>query len=271
MRRFASVLAALALAATLVLWSPAPAEAGVLSKAGGVLGGVGGTILGVGKSVLCKGLSATGTVAQGATTVGGAAVGGASTEGAGAAEGAAAGSAVGGVLKKGVGAVTNAICSSSGSAASTIAKAAVGAVAAAATFDLAARWMIDAAEKITGAIVSMITTSSSPQLTACVVSAVVRADGRARRGARAARDADRADFGGCATRPGGARGDAAGIVRAGLGTGLLIAPNDARSADLGRDLRGRDPRARIRRSGRRSGARGDRAGSVGSGPRRWRC
>ena len=86
----------------------------MVSTAGVILGGVGGTILGVGKSVLCKGASATGSVAEGATTVGGAAVGGATTEGAGRAERAAAGSVIGGVIKKGIGGVTNLVCSSGG-------------------------------------------------------------------------------------------------------------------------------------------------------------
>ena len=107
MRRSVSFLAAVGLAATVMLWSAAPATAGVVSTTGRVLSGVGGTILGVGKSVVCKGASAAGTAAEGATTVGGAAVGGASTEGAGTAEGAAAGSVIGGVIKKGIGGVTN--------------------------------------------------------------------------------------------------------------------------------------------------------------------
>ena len=224
MRRSASSLAAVGLAATVMLWSPAPASAGVLSSAGGILSGVGGTILGVGKSVLCKGASAAGTVAEGATTVGGAAVGGASTEGAGTAEGAAAGSVIGGVIKKGIGGVTNLICSSSGSGAgSTLVKTAVGGVAAAATFDLAARWMIAAAQKITGAIVSTIATSASLQLTAAwfqrsfapmaalgaalalLVTLIALTSAAARR------------------NPAALAGTLAGIVRAGVGTGLLIA------------------------------------------------
>ena len=81
MRRFASALAALGLAATLLLSSPSPANAGVLSTVGHIVTGAGGAILSVGKGVVCKGLSAAGTVAQGATTVGGAAVGGAEQRG----------------------------------------------------------------------------------------------------------------------------------------------------------------------------------------------
>ncbi len=224
MRRSVSSLAAVGLAATVMLWSAAPATAGVLSTAGGILSGVGGTILGVGKSVVCKGASATGTAAEGATTVGGAAVGGASIEGAGTAEGAAAGSVIGGVIKKAIGGATNLICSSSSSGAgSTLVKTAVGAVAAAATFDLAARWMIAAAQKITGAIVSTITIPTSPQLTAAWFQrsfAPMAALGAALAflvtlialtSAAARRD------------PAALAGTLAGIVRAGVGTGLLIA------------------------------------------------
>ena len=58
---------------------------------------------------------------------------------------------MGGVVKKGVGVVTKVICSGGGGgAAGTLAKAAVGAAATAATFDLAAHWMIGAATKLTG-------------------------------------------------------------------------------------------------------------------------
>ena len=229
MRRSVSSLAAVGLAATVMLWSPAPATAGVLSTAGGILSGVGGTILGVGKSVVCKGASAAGTVAEGATTVGGAAVGGASTEGAGTAEGAAAGSVIGGVIKKGIGGVTNLICSSSGSsgssggAGSTLVKTAVGGVAAAATFDLAARWMIGAAQKITGAIVSTITTSTSPKLTASWFQRSFAP--MAALGAALALLVTLIALTSAAARrdPAVLAGTLAGIVRAGVGTGLLIA------------------------------------------------
>ena len=208
----------------MTVWSPAPASAGVVSSAGGILSGVGGTILGVGKSVLCKGVSATGTVAEGATTVGGAAVGGASTEGAGTAEGAAAGSVIGGVIKKGIGGVTNLVCSSgSGGAGGTLVKTAVGGVAAAATFDLAARWMIGAAQKITGDVVSTITTSTSPQLTAAWFQQSFAP--MAALGAALALLVTLIALTSAAARrdPAALAGTLAGIVRAGLGTGLLIA------------------------------------------------
>jgi len=45
-----------------------------------------------------------------------------------------------------------------------VAKTAVGAVTAAATFDLAAHWIISAAQKITAVIVAAITSSTSPDL-----------------------------------------------------------------------------------------------------------
>jgi hypothetical protein len=226
MPRSASSLAALAVAAIVMLWGPAPASGGVISSAGGILSGVGGTILGVGKSVLCKGLSATGTVAEGATTVGGAAVGGASTEGAGTAEGAAAGSVIGGAINKGMGSVKNLVCSSGsggGGAGGALVKTAVGAAAAGATFDLAAHWLIAAAQKITGDVVATITTSTSPQLTAAWFQrsfAPMAALGAALAllvtliavtSAAARRD------------PSALAGTLAGIVRAGIGTGLLIA------------------------------------------------
>src|ERR1039458_6814695 len=167
MHRFVSALVAIGLAMTLALSTPASANAGVVSSGLGILSGVGGAILGVGKTLVCKGLSAAGAVAEGAGTVAGAGVGGAETGGAGAGAGAAAGGAVGGVVKKGAGLVEKVICSSgSGGAAGKLAKAAAGAVAGAAMFDLAAHWMMGAAEKITGAIVSMITHSTSPQLNA---------------------------------------------------------------------------------------------------------
>ncbi|MHB8659382.1 MAG: hypothetical protein ACYC91_15805 [Solirubrobacteraceae bacterium] len=229
----------LVLAANLMCARPAPANAGVLSTVGHIFTGAGGAILSVGKGVLCKGLSAAGTVAAGATTVGGAAVGGADTGGVGAAGGAAAGGAVGGVIKKGVGVVTKVICSSGGGAASTLAKAAVGAVAAAATFDLAAHWMIGAATKVTAAVVSMITRSTSPQLTAAwfqrsfapmaglgaalalLVTLIALTSAAARRD------------------PSALAGTLTGILRAGVGTGLLVALttlavqiSDAISADV---------------------------------------
>jgi hypothetical protein len=224
MRRSVSSLAAVGLAATVMLWSPASASAGVLSTAGGILSGVGGTILGDGKSVVCKGALAAGTVAEGATTVGGAAVGGASTEGAGTAEGAAAGGVIGGVIKKGIGGVANLICSgSSGGAGSTLVKTAVGGVAAAATFDLAARWMIAAAQKITGAIVSTITSSTSPQLTAVWFQQSFAP--MAALGAALALLVTLTALTSAAARrdPAALAGTLAGIVRAGVGTGLLIA------------------------------------------------
>lgn len=65
MRRFASALAALGLAATLMLSSPTPASAGVLSGLGHIVTGAGGAILSVGKGVLCKGLSAAGQSGKG--------------------------------------------------------------------------------------------------------------------------------------------------------------------------------------------------------------
>lgn len=239
MRRFASAIAVLGLLATFTLPSPAPATAGVLSTAGHIVTGAGGAILSVGKGILCKGLSATGTVGQGAATVGGAALGGAETGGLGAAAGGAAGGAVGGVLKKGVGVVTKIICSSGGGAAGTLAKAAVGAVAAAATFDLAAHWMIGAATKITGAIVSMIANSTSPQLTAAWFQ---RSFGpMAALGAALALLVTLIALTSAAVRrdPAALAGTLTGILRAGLGTGLLIALTtlalqitDAISADV---------------------------------------
>ncbi|MGZ4215265.1 MAG: hypothetical protein ACXVH1_05015 [Solirubrobacteraceae bacterium] len=164
MRRFASGLAAFVLVSVLMCSAPTPANAGALSGAAHIVTSAGGAILSVGKGVLCKGLSATGKVAAGAGAVAGGAASAPETGGAGTAAGAAAGGAVGGVIKKGVGVVSKVVCSAGG--ASSLAKAAVGAVAAAATFDLAARWMIDAARKVTLAIVSTITNSTSPQLTA---------------------------------------------------------------------------------------------------------
>jgi len=225
MPRSASSSVALGLAAIVMLWSPAPASAGVISSAGGILSGVGGTILGVGKSVLCKGLSATGTVAEGATTVGGAAVGGASTEGAGTAEGAAAGSVIGGAINKGIGSVKNLACSagSGGGAGGTLVKTAVGAAAAGATFDLAAHWLIAAAQKITGDVVATITTSTSPRLTAAWFQRSFAP--MAALGAALALLVTLIALTSAAARrdPSALAGTLAGIVRAGIGTGLLIA------------------------------------------------
>ena len=225
MPRSASSSLALAVAAIVMLWSPAPASAGVISSAGGILSGVGGTILGVGKSVLCKGLSATGTVAEGATTVGGAAVGGASTEGAGTAEGAAAGSVIGGAINKGIGSVKNLVCSSGSGdgAGGTLVKTAVGAAAAGATFDLAAHWLIAAAQKITGDVVATITGSTSPQLTAAWFQRSFAP--MAALGAALALLVTLIALTSAAARrdPSALAGTLAGIVRAGIGTGLLIA------------------------------------------------
>ena len=228
MRRSASSSLALAVAAIVMVWSPAPASAGVISSAGGILSGVGGTILGVGKSVLCKGLSATGTVAEGATTVGGAAVGGASTEGAGTAEGAAAGSVIGGAINKGIGSVKNLVCSSGsgsggGGVGGTLVKTAVGAAAAGATFDLAAHWLIAAAQKITGDVVATITGSTSPQLTAAWFQRSFAP--MAALGAALALLVTLIALTSAAARrdPSALAGTLAGIVRAGIGTGLLIA------------------------------------------------
>ena len=229
MPRSASSSLALAVAAIVMLWSPAPASAGVISSAGGILSGVGGTILGVGKSVLCKGLSATGTVAEGATTVGGAAVGGASTEGAGTAEGAAAGSVIGGAINKGIGSVKNLVCSSGsgsgsgGGVGGTLVRTAVGAAAAGATFDLAAHWLIAAAQKITGDVVATITGSTSPQLTAAWFQRSFAP--MAALGAALALLVTLIALTSAAARrdPSALAGTLAGIVRAGIGTGLLIA------------------------------------------------
>jgi hypothetical protein len=212
-------------AAIVMFWGPAPASAGVISTAGGMLTGVGGTILGVGKSVLWKGLSATGTVAEGSTTVGGAAVGGASTEGAGTAEGAAAGSAIGGAINKGIGSVTNLVCSSGngGGVGGTLVKTAVGAAAAGATFDLAAHWLIAAAQKITADVVATITRSTSPQLTAAWFQRSFAP--MAALGAALALLVTLIALTSAAARrdPSALAGTLAGIVRAGIGTGLLIA------------------------------------------------
>jgi hypothetical protein len=228
------------MATTLMLSSPAPAKAGILSTGLHIVTGAGGALLSIGKGVLCKGLSAAGTVAAGATTVGGAAVGGADTGGAGAAGGAAAGGAVGGVIKKGVGLVTKVVCSSGGGgAASTLAKAAAGAAAAAATFDVAAHWMIGAATKITDAIVSMITSSTSPQLTAAWFQRSFAP--MAALGAALALLVTLIALTSVAVHrdPTALAGTLTGILRAGLGTGLLIALttlalqiSDAISADV---------------------------------------
>jgi hypothetical protein len=241
MRRFVNGLAAVALAATLTLATPQPADAGALSTATGILSGAGGALLGLGKSIVCKGLSAAGTVAGGAGAVGGAALGGAETGGVGAGEGAAAGRAVGGVVKKGVGVVQKVICSSGGGggAAGTLAKTTVGAVAGAAVFDLAAHWMISAAEKITGAIVSMVETSTSPQLNAAWFQRSF--EPMAALGAALALLVTLIALTSAAVRrdPAALAATLTGILRAGLGTGLLIALTtvglqltDAISADV---------------------------------------
>jgi hypothetical protein len=240
MRRFVSALTAVGLAATLLLSTPASANAGVVSSGLGILSGVGGTILGVGKTVVCKGLSAGGTVAEGAGTVAGAGVGGADTDGAGAGAGAAVGGAVGGVVKKGAGLVEKVICSSgSGGAAGKLAEAAAGAVAGAARFDLAAHWMMGAAEKITGAIVAMITRSTSPQLGAAWFQ---RSFGpMAALGAALALLVTLIALTSAAVRrdPAALAVTLTGILRAAVGTGLLIALttlalqiSDAISADV---------------------------------------
>ncbi len=242
MRRSASsVIAVLALAAALCVAQPTPAQAGVVSGTLHVLEGVGGTILSVGKTLVCKGLSAAGTVAEGAGVAAGATAAGAASDGAGTAEGAAAGGAVGGVVKKGVGVIQKVICSGSSSsgAASTLAKAAVGAVGIAATFDLAAKWMIAAAEKVTGAIVSMITNTSSPDLRAAWFQKSFAP--MAGLGAALALLVSLIAFASAAVRrdPSALAATLVGIFRAGLGTGLLIAltmlalqVTDAISADV---------------------------------------
>jgi hypothetical protein len=240
MRRSVSALAAIGLAATLMCSTPAPANADVISTLGHIVTGVGGAVLSVGKGILCKGLSAAGTVAGTVGTVGGAALGGADTGGTGAAGGATVGGAAGGVVKKGVGLVSKLICSSSsGGAASKLAKAVVGAAAAAATFDLAAHWMIGAATKITGAIVSMISKSTSPQLTAAWFQRSFAP--MAALGAALALLVMLIALSSAAVRrdPSALAGTLTGILRAGLGTGLLIALttlalqiSDAISADV---------------------------------------
>jgi hypothetical protein len=238
MRRFVSAAIVLAVTTTFALSAPAPANAGILSTGVGILSGIGGTILGVGKSFVCTGLSAAGKVGEGVSTVGGAALGGADTGGVGAGVGAAAGGAVGGVLKKGAGVVEKVLCSVGGGA-STLAKAAVGAAAAAATFDIAAHWMIGAATKLTGAIVSMITKSTSPRLTAVWFQHSFAP--MAALGAALALLVTLIAFVSAAARrdPSALASTLTGILRAGLGTGLLIALttlalqiSDAISADV---------------------------------------
>ena len=146
---------------------------------------------------------------------------------------------MGGVVKKGVGVVTKVICSGGGGAAGTLAKAAVGAAAAAATFDLAAHWMIGAATKLTGAIVAMITSSASPQLTAAWFQRSFAP--MAALGAALALLVTLIALTSAAVRrdPSALAGTLTGILRAGLGTGLLIALttlalqiSDAISADV---------------------------------------
>ena len=197
MRRSVSSLAAVGLAATVMLWTAAPATAGVVSTTGRVLSGVGGTILGVGKSVVCKGASAAGTAAEGATTVGGAAVGGASTEGAGTAEGAAAGSVIGGVIKKGIGGVTNLICSSSSSGAREHtgqdrdrSGGRGGDVRSRRALDDRSGAEDHRSDRLHDHSLDLAAADGG------LVSAVVRADGRARRGTCLVGDADCVDFGG---------------------------------------------------------------------------
>ena len=105
----------------------------------------------------------------------------------------------------------------------TLVKTAVGAVAAAATFDLAARWLIAAAQKITGAFVATITTSTSPQLTAAWFQQSFAP--MAALGAALALLVTLIALTSAAARrdPSALAGTLAGIVRAGIGTGLLIA------------------------------------------------
>ena len=112
-------------------------------------------------------------------------------------------------------------------------------MAAAATFDLAARWMIEAAQKITGAIVSTITSSTSPQLTAAWFQRSFAP--MAALGAALALLVTLIALTSAAARrdPAALAGTLAGILRAGLGTGLLIALttlalqiSDAISADV---------------------------------------
>ena len=144
------------------------------------------------------------------------------------------------MLKKGVGAVTKVICSSSGGgAASTLAKTVLGPAAAAATFDLAAHWMIGAAEKITAAIVSTTTNSTSPQLTAAWFQRSFAP--MAALGAALALLVTLISLTSAAVRrdPAALAGTLTGILRAGLGTALLIALttlalqiSDAISADV---------------------------------------
>lgn len=227
MRRSASTLALVALFTLAILTAqPAPAHASVLTAPKNILVGIGGAVLSVGKTVVCKGLSLGGSAAEGASAAGGAVAGGLVSDGAGAAEGAAAGGAVGGVIKQGAGAVQSLICGSSGGgggALSTLARAAVGAARAAAVFDLAAKWMIAAAQKLTGAIVAMIDQSTSPQLSATWFQ---RSFGPlAALGAALALLVTLIALTSAAARrdPSALAATLAGVLRAGVGTGLLIA------------------------------------------------
>ena len=115
----------------------------------------------------------------------------------------------------------------------------MGAAAAAATFDLAAHWMIGAATKLTGAIVAMITDSTSPQLTAAWFQRSFAP--MAALGAALALLVTLIALTSAAVRrdPSALAGTLTGILRAGLGTGLLIALttlalqiSDAISADV---------------------------------------
>jgi hypothetical protein len=130
---------------------------------------------------------------------------------------------VGGIVKKGVGLVQKVVCSSGGGGASGLAKTLAGAAAAAATFDLAAHWIIGAASKITGAIVAVITHSSSPQLTAGWFKQAF--EPLAALGAVLALLVTLIAFTSAAVRrnPAALAATISGVVRAGLGTGLLIA------------------------------------------------
>ena len=102
-------------------------------------------------------------------------------------------------------------------------RTAVGAAAAGATFDLAAHWLIAAAQKITGDVVATITGSTSPQLTAAWFQRSFAP--MAALGAALALLVTLIALTSAAARrdPSALAGTLAGIVRAGIGTGLLIA------------------------------------------------
>jgi hypothetical protein len=128
------------------------------------------------------------------------------------------------VLKKGAGVIQKAVCSSSGGgAASTLLKTATGALTAAAVFDLAARWVIGAANKVTGAVASLIVHSSSPELTAAWFSRSFAP--MAALGAALALLVTLIALSSAAARrnPAALAATLHGVVRAGLGTGLVIA------------------------------------------------